>query len=156
MPVSLPQSLDHIESKELATLAKARKKYDKIEKDADEAEVMYVKAKKADNVTLGKVEKLRDAWEKKSRVSCRKTHTVLPRSVPSLWVGEGLPMLLACVVVVFCFFWCVWGGGFECMLTVTTTTTTTTTTTPSLSLSPPALRRCRTAAISLCHAGAGY
>jgi len=61
-------ALDHIESKELAKLAKARKKYDKIEKDADDAEAMYAKAKKADNITLGKVEKLREAWEKKSRV----------------------------------------------------------------------------------------
>ena len=76
-PVSRLQALDHIESKELAKLAKARKKYDKIEKDADDAEAMYAKAKKADNVTLGKVEKLRETWEKKSRVSF--TDPCLPR-----------------------------------------------------------------------------
>lgn len=61
-------SLDQIESKELAKLGKARKKYEKIEKDADHAEAEYMRAQKSDNVTLGKVEKLRETWEKKSRV----------------------------------------------------------------------------------------
>lgn len=61
-------ALDKVETKEMAALVKERKKYDKIEKDADDAQIAYEKADKSDNVTKAKVEKFRKDWEKKSKL----------------------------------------------------------------------------------------
>eukprot|EP00040_Diaphanoeca_grandis_P028788 m.167216 g.167216 ORF g.167216 m.167216 type:complete len:443 (-) comp31460_c0_seq1:241-1569(-) len=61
-------ALDKIESQEMSSLVKQRKKYDKIEKDADDAQVMYEKADRSENVTKAKVEKARKDWEKKSKL----------------------------------------------------------------------------------------
>eukprot|EP00054_Salpingoeca_dolichothecata_P021623 m.138878 g.138878 ORF g.138878 m.138878 type:complete len:396 (-) comp24051_c1_seq1:87-1274(-) len=51
----------------LAGLDKVRKRYDKIEKDAENAQLAFEKAEKSDNVTKAKVEKARQTWAQKAK-----------------------------------------------------------------------------------------